>query len=72
MTDNAYSYKPGDILIFHSAALWHMVQPWQPLPRENNAPCTPGRVSRVYTTHENTLKLLEREDWRDHVILNYR
>ena len=56
-------YAKGDIIIFHSAALWHMVAPWRAPIKGRNALLSPGRIGRVYTVHQETFDRLLRDDW---------
>ncbi|THH20618.1 hypothetical protein EUX98_g8549 [Antrodiella citrinella] len=66
-----FRYRPGDIIIFRSAGLWHMVAPWKPERVPKDAPegtLPPGRISRVYTTHRVVAKRLLRDDWHQHVV----
>ncbi|THH33078.1 hypothetical protein EUX98_g1091 [Antrodiella citrinella] len=59
------TYAPGDVILFHSSALWHMIAPWVPKDKKRRHKLTPGRMSRVYTTHVNTLEMLLADDWQD-------
>lgn len=67
LTYLSYSYAPGDILIFHSSALYHMVTPWRPSEGKGKDGITPGRIARVYTTHLRILCAAEKQDWRAEV-----
>ncbi|TCD65480.1 hypothetical protein EIP91_002564 [Steccherinum ochraceum] len=49
-------YAPGDLIVFHSRFLWHMIGPWLPKVMAPGSPLTPGRVSMVYTTHVDTAR----------------
>ncbi|THH26863.1 hypothetical protein EUX98_g7328 [Antrodiella citrinella] len=70
--DLKLAYNAGDIILFHSQALWHMIAPWAPLPRPNNSKVIPGRISRVYTTHRDTLTRLLATNWKELFDLQYR
>ncbi|TCD65943.1 hypothetical protein EIP91_001973 [Steccherinum ochraceum] len=65
--DTKFKYCPRDIVVFHSAMLSHSLAPWRALPRKRKDVCTPGRVSRVFTTHLNTLDNLKGYGWWDRV-----
>lgn len=57
------SYRPGDIIIFYSDALWHMVSPWKATPQEPGSLFMPGRISRVYATHKDLIECMEKPNW---------
>lgn len=45
-----------------------MVAPWQPIPMDQSKHFfTPGRISRVYTTHTKALDKLIVDDWNDNL-----
>ena len=63
-----FRYKPGDAIIFYSDALYHSILPWVPDAMTSEDSLTPGRVSYVYTTHQNTVEVLERTDYKDLIV----
>ncbi|EJD40477.1 hypothetical protein AURDEDRAFT_170478 [Auricularia subglabra TFB-10046 SS5] len=60
-----FRYKPGDILIFRSADLFHCVGPWTPLPMKESDTITPGRGAFVFFSPQASMRVLNDKpaDW---------
>ncbi|EJD52070.1 hypothetical protein AURDEDRAFT_120633 [Auricularia subglabra TFB-10046 SS5] len=53
-----FRYKPGDILIFRSADLYHCVGKWTPKVMKQTDTITPGRMAFVFFSPDSTLRVL--------------
>ncbi|TCD65769.1 hypothetical protein EIP91_002208 [Steccherinum ochraceum] len=59
-------YRPGDVIIFYSDALYHAVAPWVATIGQSVNGIAPGRNSRVFNTHVDTMETLSRpypDEW---------
>ena len=54
-----FSYRPGDVIIMRSSALYHKVLGWKPAIMTPNSIVTPGRVSWVYFSHKDSVNQLK-------------
>ncbi|KAJ7864114.1 hypothetical protein B0H14DRAFT_2574554 [Mycena olivaceomarginata] len=53
------SYQPGDILIFMSGLLYHCVGKWSPAVGISPEGITPGRISHVFFSPQNSIAQLD-------------
>lgn len=49
-----------------------MVNTWEANVQKKGAGVTPGRVSRVFTTHVDTIEMMQRDDWESLVEKKWR